>query len=101
MVCILQNELQNDSKEQSRGATMHIHGNQMNAQMLALGASQSTQQAAEAKKAAAAVRRKLSHFAATTDLDAVAEIHEDSDPASRKQRQSETDSFKSFFSVTA
>ncbi len=79
---------------------MHIHGNLMNPQMLALGASQSAQQTIEAKKASAAVRRKLGHFVATADQDVVSEVDAGSDPTSRKQRQSEPDSFKSFFSVT-
>ena len=80
---------------------MHIHAGQMNTQMMALSASQGTQQAVETRKAAAAVRRKLSHFAASADHEDVHEVEGYSSSDSRGEAQSEVDSFKHFFSITA
>jgi len=48
---------------------MHIHGNPIS--QINLGASQSTLQATEARKAAADVRRKLNSFAINEDDDLV------------------------------
>jgi hypothetical protein len=80
---------------------MHIHAGYMNTQMMALSASQGTQQAAEARKAAAEVRRKLGHFAATADNEGVHEVEAYSPSDSREEAQPDADSFKHFFSITA
>jgi hypothetical protein len=82
---------------------MHIHSSHMSPQMMGLAASQSTQRAAETRKAAAAVRRKLSLIAGSAEFDRLQEVDagSDSPDGSRQEPQPEEDSFKHFFSVTA
>lgn len=80
---------------------MHIHSNHMSPQMMGLGASQSAQRASEARKAAAAVRKRLSLFADEADFDRIQNIEPDSDADSREEPQTDEDSFKHFFSVDA
>jgi hypothetical protein len=82
---------------------MHIHSNPMSGQMLALSATQGTQQAAAARRAALAVKKKLASFAATEGDDAVtrAEAHSGSGDRPRKNQNSEEEAFRSvFFSLT-
>lgn len=81
---------------------MHVHSSHMSPQMMGLAASQSTQRATEARKTAAAVRRKLGLIAASAEFDRLQEVDPGSGSSedSRKQPQPEEDSFKHFFSVT-
>jgi hypothetical protein len=82
---------------------MHIHSSPMNGQMLALSATQGTQQAIAARRAALAVRNKLTSFAAADGDDAVSRVETDADSRPRKnqQSQSEEEAFRSvFFSLT-
>jgi|GEM_PF-4235872 len=82
---------------------MHVHSSHMSPQMMGLAASQSTQRATEARKAAAAVRRKLGFVSGSTEFDRIqeADAGSDSPDDSRQQPRSQEDSFKHFFSVTA
>jgi hypothetical protein len=81
---------------------MHIHGNSMSSQM-SIGATQRTQQAVETKRAAEAVRKKLSAFAASDDeaVSHVAAHSEAGADARQKRSQSDPEAFRSvFFSLT-
>jgi len=75
---------------------MHIHGNSLNSQLIALGA---TQQAMAARKAAAEVRRKLTTFAATEEDEVVsrAEARSGSNPDRRQNPQQDETQFRSVF----
>jgi len=80
---------------------MHIHGNPIS--QINLGATQSTLQATEARKAAADVRRKLNSFAINEDDDLVSrvEAQAEADPQRRKNPQQDEETFRSiFFSVS-
>jgi hypothetical protein len=80
---------------------MHIHSNPVS--QLALGSTQSTLQTQEARKAAAAVRRKLNSFAANDDGDLISRVEAQSepDPQRRKNPQQDEEAFRSvFFSVS-
>jgi hypothetical protein len=78
---------------------MHIHGNSLNSQLIALGATQGTQQAMAARKAAAEVRRKLTTFAATEEDEVVsrAEARSGSNPDRRQNPQQDETQFRSVF----
>ena len=81
---------------------MHIHGNPIS--QINLGASQSTLQATEARKAAADVRRKLNSFTINEDDDLISrvEAQAEADPQRRKNSQQDAETFRSiFFSVSA
>jgi hypothetical protein len=82
---------------------MHIHGSSMNNQMMAIGATQRTQQAVETKRAAERVRKKLSAVA-TTDDEAVSRVEPYSEAeadARKKKSQYDPEAFRSvFFSLT-
>ncbi|GGA77666.1 hypothetical protein GCM10011507_31130 [Edaphobacter acidisoli] len=79
---------------------MHIHGH-INIQALSLGPSQSAQRAAETRKAAANVRKKLGTFADTVDSEAILAIEPDTSGSSNQQEPPAEDTFKHFLSVTA
>jgi hypothetical protein len=83
---------------------MHIHGSSMNSQMMAIGATQRTQQTVETKRAAEVVRKKLSAFAASNDDEAVSHVAAYSEAeadARQKGSQSDPEEFRSvFFSLT-
>ena len=76
---------------------MHIHSNPVS--QLALGSTQSTLQTQEARKAAAAVRRRLSSFAASDDGEVISrvEAHAEPDPQRRKNPQQDEEAFRSVF----
>jgi hypothetical protein len=76
---------------------MHIHSNPVS--QLALGSTQSTLQAQEARKAASIVRRRLSSVAASEDGDLISrvEAHAESDPQRRKNPQQDEEAFRSIF----
>jgi hypothetical protein len=80
---------------------MHIHSNPIS--QLALGSTQSTLQAQEARKAAATVRRKLSNVAASEDGDLISRVdaNAEPDPQRRKNPQQDEEAFRSvFFSIS-
>jgi len=83
---------------------MHIHGNSLNSQSIALGPTQGTQQAIAARKAAAEVRRKLTSLATIGEDDVVnrAEARSDSNPDRRQnpQQQDELPFRSVFFSAS-
>jgi hypothetical protein len=83
---------------------MHIHGSSMNSQMMAIGATQRTQQTVETKRAAEVVRKKLSAFAASNDDEAVSHVAAYSEAeadARQKRSQPDPEEFRSvFFSLT-
>jgi len=80
---------------------MHIHSNPVG--QLAQGSTQSTMRAQEARKAAAAVRRRLSSLAVSEDGDPISrvEAHADADPQHKKNPQHDEEAFRSiFFSIS-
>ncbi len=83
---------------------MHINSSSMNIQMLAIGGTQRTQYAAETKRAADAVRKKLTTFAGSADDEAVSRVgaYSEAETDARKKRsQSDPEAFRSvFFSLT-
>jgi hypothetical protein len=82
-----------------REQRMHIHSSPSASQMMALGATQSTQQSTAVRKAAAEVRRKLTAFAANGEDEAVARVdpRADPDPDKRRNPQQDDDQFRSVF----
>lgn len=81
---------------------MHIHST-ANTQISSLAATQASQQASAAKRAAADVRRKLASFAADQDGDIVSRVdsRQEADPERRKNQQPDQEEFRSvFFSVS-
>jgi hypothetical protein len=88
-------------KEEQR---MHIHSTSMNSQMMAIGDTQRTQYAAETKRAAETVRKKLTAFAASADDEAVSHVaaYSEADADARQKRsQADPEAFRSvFFSLT-
>jgi hypothetical protein len=83
---------------------MHVHSTSASNPMMALGLTQSAQQATAARKAAAEVRRKLTGFAATEDgeITSRVESRSEADPDRRQRQQNDEESFRSvFFSASA
>ena len=83
---------------------MHIHSNPMNSQTMALGGTQRTQYAAETKRAAEVVRKKLNASSASGEDDGVSRVAEYSEAdaeARQKRSQSDPEAFRSvYFSFT-
>lgn len=79
---------------------MHIHSSHMSTQAMSL-ATQSTQRTAEAKKAAAAVRRKLGNFASAVDAEEFPRIEPEYDSNPRDESESDPDSFRKVLSIMA
>jgi hypothetical protein len=78
---------------------MHIHAS-LNSQIAPLSATQAAQQTAETKRAALAVRKKLTDFAASADGDAVTHVDTQSgDQSDSRQKRSQPDpeKFRSVF----
>jgi uncharacterized membrane protein YkoI len=82
---------------------MHIHSS-MNSQMMAIGGTQRTQYAAETKRAAETVRKKLTAFAASDDDEVISHVtaYSDADAdAQQKRSQADPEEFRSvLFSCT-
>ena len=81
---------------------MHIHGNPIS--QIALGSSQSTLQATEARKTAADVCRRLNNFAINDEDNLVTRIEAqaEADPERRKDPQQDEEAFRSILlSVSA
>ncbi|MBB5315976.1 hypothetical protein [Tunturibacter empetritectus] len=76
---------------------MHIHSSPVS--QLTLGSTQSAFQAQEARKAAAAVRRRLSSFAASDGDEVISrvEAQAESNPQRRKNPQQDEEAFRSVF----
>jgi hypothetical protein len=87
-----------------RRPNMHIHGNLSNLPLLPANATQATQRAIEANRAALAVRKKLTAFAANDDNDAVTQVEtsaQNQQSPPQKQSQPTPEEFRSiFFSLT-
>jgi hypothetical protein len=81
---------------------MHIHSSP-NPQIMSHGATQASQQAMAARRAAAEVRRKLTSFSADEDGDVVSRVDtkQETDPERKKNPQPDEEDFRSvFFSIS-
>jgi hypothetical protein len=82
---------------------MHIHTS-LNNQIMSLGATQASQQAAATRRAAAEVRRQLTSFASDEDGDLVTRVdtRQEADPDRPKRSQPDEEEFRSIYvSVSA
>ena len=83
---------------------MHIHSSSMNSQMMAIGGTQRTQYAAETKRAAETVKKKLNALAASDDDEAISHVTAYSEAeadARQKRSQADPEEFRSvLFSCT-
>ena len=91
--------------EQPKGEQpMHIHSTSMNSQMMAIGGTQRTQYAAETKRAAETVRKKLNALAASEDDEGISRVtaYSEADADARQKRsQADPEEFRSvLFSFT-